>query len=154
MYGPGDLNDRIAAGELPLFTSTRSGRPAQLVLGQIGADIPGDVDQIAYSYRSSQRPGVRVREMVGEDSESGGYWRLDTLYDDQLGVGVLGDQPNDFKFQYLGLVYRDLETGHNEYLGHGSGWIFIPDDDPKGSRVMPPFAGPGNGGWTTEGGRS
>jgi hypothetical protein len=110
------------------------------------------VDQIAYSYRSSQRPGVRVREMVGEDGQSGGYWRLDTLYDDQLGVGILGDQPNDFKFQYLGIVYRDLETGHSEYLGHGSGWVFIPDADPEGSRAMPPFAGPGNGGWTAEGG--
>jgi hypothetical protein len=65
---------------------------------------------------------------------------------------MLGDQPNDFKFQYLGVVYRDLETGHNEYLGHGAGWVFIPDSDPAGSRTMPPFAGPGNGGWTTEGG--
>jgi len=65
---------------------------------------------------------------------------------------VQGDQPNDFKFQYVGVVYRDLDSGHNEYLGQGSGWIFIPDEDPAGSRVMPPFAGPGNGGWTTEGG--
>jgi hypothetical protein len=97
------------------------------------------VDQIAYSYRSSQRPGVRVRELVAEDGQSGGYWRLDTLYDDQLGVGVQGDQPNDFKFQYVGAVYRDLDTGHNEYAGQGSGWIFIPDDDPRGTRVMPPF---------------
>jgi hypothetical protein len=56
------------------------------------------------------------------------------------------------KFQYVGAVYRDLDTGHNEYLGQGTGWIFIPDDDLTGSRVMPPFAGPGNGGWTTEGG--
>ena len=95
---------------------------------------------------------MRVRELVAEDGQSGGYWRLDTLYDDQLGVGVLGDQPNDFKFQYVGVVYRDLDSGHNEYAGQGSGWIFIPDDDPTGSRVMPPFAGPGNGGWTTEGG--
>lgn len=142
--GPGSFEDRVGAGELPLFISTHSGRPAEIE--------PGDVDQIAYSYRSSQRPGVRVRELVAEDGESGGYWRLDTLYDDQLGVGVLGDQPNDFKFQYVGVVYRDLDTGHSEYLGQGSGWVFIPDDDPAGSRVMPPFAGTGNGGWTTEGG--
>jgi len=135
-----------------LFISTRSGRPAQLVLRGAGGAAPADVDQIAYSYRSSQRPGVRVRELVAEDGQSGGYWRLDTLYDDQLGVGVQGDQPNDFKFQYVGVVYRDLEAGHNEYLGQGTGWIFIPDDDATGSRVMPPFAGPGNGGWTTEGG--
>ncbi|UCC61504.1 MAG: VCBS repeat-containing protein [Anaerolineae bacterium] len=152
LAAPGSFAERVAAGELPLFISTRSGRAPQLLLGKIGEVIPDDVDQIAYSYRSSQRPGVRVRELVAEDGQSGGYWRLDTLYDDQLGVGVLGDQPNDFKFQYLGLVYRDLQTGYNEYLGHGSGWIFIPDDDLGGSRAMPPFAGPGNGGWPTGGG--
>ena len=144
LSSPGSLSERFDAGEIPLFTSTRSGRPVQM--------MPEDADQIAYSYRYSQRPGVRVREVVAEDGQTGGYWRLDTLYDDQLGVGVLGDQPNDFKFQYVGAVYRDLDSGHNEYLGQGTGWIFIPDDDPTGSRVMPPFAGPGNGGWTTEGG--
>ncbi|MFQ5343123.1 MAG: FG-GAP repeat domain-containing protein, partial [Anaerolineae bacterium] len=166
--GPGSLSERFSKGEIPLFTSTRSGRPPQMLMGQIGGVVPDDVDQIAYSYRSSQRPGVRVREVVSEDGQNGGYWRLDTLYDDQLGVGILGDQPNDFKFEYVGAVYRDtfaslrpalspaevtgLETGHNEYLGQGTGWIFIPDDDATGSRAMPPFAGPGNGGWTTEGG--
>jgi hypothetical protein len=149
---PGSMSERFSKGEIPLFISTRSGQPAQFVLGMVTGTAPGDVDQIAYAYRSSQRPGVRVREVVGEDSQAGGYWRLDTLYDDQLGVGVQGDQTNDFKFQYVGVVYRDLDTGHSEYLGQGSGWIFIPDDDPLGSRVMPPFAGPGNGGWTTEGG--
>ncbi len=152
LSSPGSLSERFDAGEIPLFISTRSGRPVQLVLSKVEGMAPDDVDQIAYSYRSSQRPGVRVREVVAEDGQSGGYWRLDTLYDDQLGVGVLGDQPNDFKFQYVGAVYRDLDSGHSEYLGQGTGWIFIPDDDPTGSRVMPPFAGPGNGGWTTEGG--
>jgi hypothetical protein len=152
LSSPGTLSERFSNSEIPLFISTRSGRAPEFVLGKIGEIIPGDVDQIAYSYRSSQRPGVRVREVVAEDGQSGGYWRLDTLYDDQLGVGVQGDQPNDFKFQYVGAVYRDFDTGHNEYLGQGSGWIFIPEDDLTGSRVMPPFAGPGNGGWTTEGG--
>jgi hypothetical protein len=144
LAAPGTFAERVAVGELPLFISTRSGRPPAL--------DPGDMDQLAYSYRSSQRPGVRVREVVSQDNQNGGYWRLDTLYDDQLSVGVLGDLPNDFKFQYVGAVYRDLETGHNEYLGQGTGWFFIPDDDPTGSRAMPPFAGEGNGGWTTEGG--
>jgi hypothetical protein len=141
---PGTVSERIEAGEIPLFSSTTSGLSPLIA--------PDDVDQIAYAYRYSERPGVRVRELVGEDFENGGYWRLDTLYDDQLGVGTLGDQPNDFKFQYVGIVYRDLLTGHSEYLGQGTGWIFIPDDDTVGNRCMPPFAGPGNGGWTTEGG--
>jgi len=139
---PGDLSERLGAGEIPLFSSTRSGRAVQME--------PDDADQIAYSYRYSQRPGVRVREVVAEDGQTGGYWRLDTLYDDQLSVGVQGDQPNDFKFQYVGTVYRDLDSGHSEYGGQGSGWIFIPDDDLLGSRVMPPFAG--FDGWPDEGG--
>lgn len=140
----GNFAERAAVGELPLFVSTLSGRHPAL--------DPEGVDQIAYSYRSSQRPGVHVREVVSQDNQNGGYWRLDTLYDDQLSVGVQGDLANDFKFQYGGAVFRDLITGRNEYVGQGTGWIFIPEDDITGSRVMPPFAGPGNGGWTTEGG--
>ncbi|MGD2146107.1 MAG: carboxypeptidase-like regulatory domain-containing protein, partial [Anaerolineae bacterium] len=150
--GPGTVAERFAAEELPLFTNSRTGVPAHLLLGRIGEEIPPEIDQIAYSYRSSQRPGVRVREVIAEDAESGGYWRLDTLYDDQLGVGVQGDQPNDFKFQYVGAVFRDLDSGRSEYVGQGTGWIFIPDEGETGSRVMPPYAGLGNGGWTTDGG--
>jgi hypothetical protein len=150
LAAPGSFDERKIVGELPLFMSTYSGRAATLVLGQLGDVLPFDIDQVAYSYRSSQRPGMRVREVVAEDSQTGGYWRLDTRYDDQIGAGVMGDQVNDFKFQYLGLVYRDLDTGRNEYLGQGSGWIFIPDSDTGGSRTMPPFAGYGP--WTVEGG--
>ena len=149
-YPPGNLDERFEKGEIPLFINTRSGEPAQLYLGQIDENLPDEIDQIAYSYRYSERPGVRVREVIAEDGQSGGYWRLDTLYDDQLGVGVQGDQPNDFKFQYIGAVFRDLDNGITEYLGQGSGWIFIPEEDETGSRVMPPFAG--YGGWTAEGG--
>jgi hypothetical protein len=152
LSAPGTASERFAVGEIPLFISTLSGQMPQLALHNTGETIPADVDQVAYSYRSSQRPGTRVREFVAEDGETGGYWRLDTLYDDQLSVGLQGDRPNDFKFQYVGVVFRDLSSGHSEYLGQGTGWVFIPDDDPAGTRVMPPFAGPGNGGWTTEGG--
>ena len=147
MIGPDsspEMQARFDTGELPLFSSTRSGRPPLLA--------PDDVNQIAYAYRSSQRPGVRVREVVSDDTFDGGYWRLDTLYDDQPGVGLLGDQPNDFKLQYVGVVFQDLDTGLRQYLGQGTGWVYMHDDDPKDTRVMPPFAGPGNGGWTTEGG--
>jgi hypothetical protein len=115
--------------------------------------VPDDQDQILYSYQYSERPGVRVREDVTESGHQGcGYWRFDDLYDYQLGVGMEGDLPNDVKYQYLGVVFRDLESGHSEYLGHVSGWVHLPEEDELGSRVMPPFAGPGNGGWTTDGG--
>ena len=141
---PGTLAERYQAGEMPVFSSTTSGLSPLIA--------PEDIDQIAYSYRSSQRPGVRVRELVSGEIYTPDYWRLDTQYDRQFGVGLLGDQANDFKFQYVGVVFRDIPSGRNEYLGQGSGWIFIPEDDVLGSRSMPPFAGQGNGGWTTEGG--
>ncbi|NIP18477.1 MAG: hypothetical protein GWM87_10190, partial [Xanthomonadales bacterium] len=117
LQAPGDFNDRVTASSLPLFSSTTSGRPVSMV--------PEETDQIAYAYSSSQRPGVRVRETVAEESQGSGYWRLDANYDNQPGVGVEGDLPNDFKFQYVGIVYRDILSGINEYLGHGSGWVHL-----------------------------
>ena len=141
---PGDLSERFAYDELPLFTSTRSGHSPQMA--------PDDVDQLAYAYFSAERPGVRVREEITEEDAFPSYWEFNTLYDGQPGVGIEGDLPNDYKFQYIGAVYRDLTTGHNEYAGQATGWVHLPDEDFVGSRVMPPFSGPGNGGWTTEGG--
>jgi hypothetical protein len=141
---PGNFEQRAQAGELPLFSSTISGRPVSLA--------PEEADQVAYAYLSSQRPGVRVRESVAEDRQGSGYWRLDSMYDNQPSVGVEGDLPNDFKYQFVGVVYRDLESGLSEYLGQASGWVHLPYSDITGSRVMPPFSGPGNGGWPTTGG--
>jgi len=140
---PNDPQTRFDRGEIPIFFSTDSGRPPKIFLDEL--------DQVAYSYEYSQRPGVRVREYVAEDNVLA-YWRLDTTYDDQLGAGILGDIQNDFKYQFLGVVFHDLASGHSEYLGYASSWVFLPDTDPLGSRVMPPYAGTGNGGWTTEGG--
>jgi len=140
---PNDLITRFDQGEIPLFFSTFSGHTPLI--------DPNGLDQVAYAYEYSQRPGVRVREYLGEDNMLA-YWRLDTTYDNQLGDGIAGDIENDFKFQYMGMVFHDIPSGHSEYLGYGSSWVFLPDDDPLGSRVMPPFSGPGNGGWTTDGG--
>ena len=146
IYGPWvDFDTRIDVGQIPTFSSTSSGLAPLMAQDH--------QDQICYSYQSSQRPGVRVREDVTESGHQGcGYWRFDDLYDYQLGVGIEGDLPNDYKFQYVGIVFRDLANGDAEYLGQGSGWVHLPEDDVLGSRVMPPFAGPGNGGWTTQGG--
>ncbi|MDX1614259.1 MAG: hypothetical protein R3300_08105, partial [Candidatus Promineifilaceae bacterium] len=141
---PGSFEERALVQALPLFSSTTSGRPVSI--------FPEETDQIAYAYLSSQRPGVRVRETVSEDRQGSGYWRVDGMYDGQPSVGFEGDLPNDFKFQYVGAVYRDLESGLSEYLGQGSGWIHLPYSDTVGSRVMPPFSGDGNGGWPTAGG--
>jgi hypothetical protein len=141
---PGTFAERVVADELPLFSSTSSGAPVTL--------FPEQADQIAYAYLYSERPGLRVRETIAEDGQNSGYWRFESMYENQPGVGYQGDLPNDFKFHYIGVVYRDLETGLNEYLGQGNGWIHLPLTDTVGSRVMPPFSGPGNGGWPTTGG--
>ncbi len=59
---PGTFEERLAGGELPLFVTTRSGLPVQVT--------PADMEQVAYSYRYSERPGVRVREVISEDGET------------------------------------------------------------------------------------
>jgi len=136
--------ERISAGELPLLTLGDSPIPVLL--------NPSRTVQIAYAYRYAERPGVRVREVIGTDQSDGGYWRYDSFYDAQPGVGFAGDLPNDFKFQYVSTVYRDLQEGTAEYDGQGSLWVYIPPEDSTGPRVMPPFSGDGNDGWTTLGG--
>ena len=141
---PGSFQDRVLAQSLPLFSSTTTGRPLSM--------YPEAADQIAYAYLSSQRAGVRVRETVSEDGQGSGYWRLDQMYDNQPGAGFEGDLPNDFKFQFIGVVYRDLKSGLSEYLGQGSGWVHLPYSDTVGTRLMPPFPDEGNGGWPTTGG--
>ena len=49
---------------------------------------PTKVDLWAYSYRSVQRPLVRVREEIGEDLIPNPYWRFDERYAKQIGVGA------------------------------------------------------------------
>lgn len=136
--------ERISSGELPLLTLGDSPIPVLL--------NPSHTVQIAYAYRVAERPGVRVREVVGTDQNDGGYWRYDSFYDGEPGVGFLGDLPNDFKFQYVGTVYRDLVKDTTEYDGQGSLWVHIPPEDATGPRVMPPFHDQGNDGWPTLGG--
>lgn len=136
--GPGTFDERVAAGEIPLFSSTASGRDPHL--------DPGGIDLWAYSYRSVQRPLVRVREEIGEDHMVSPYWRFDAPYGMQIGVGPLGDLPNDIKFQYGGVVVRGMAVGQPRYAIYGSLFVLVPDNDPRGgTRTFPPFQGNGGG---------
>ena len=56
---PGSFAERVVVGEAPLFSSRSDGLEPAL--------DPAKVDLWAYSYRSVQRPLVRVREEIGED---------------------------------------------------------------------------------------
>jgi hypothetical protein len=135
--GPGTFAERVTASEIPLFSTASSG---------VYPDrFPEQIDQWGYSYRSSERPGVRVRELVSEDSNLLGYWRFDDMYGRQIGMGHEGDLANDYKFQFGGVVFRDLTQDIHEYAIYSAMWVLLPDDDPIGSRVMPPYQGMGGG---------
>lgn len=126
-----DFAEAMANGEVIPYTTTTSG---------MGLDwFPEQIDQYGYVYMSSERPGARVHESLGEGGLPIGYWRYDGTYGAQ--VGVEGDLPNDIKWQFGGVVFRDQNSGINDYGAYGSLWVLAPDDDPMGARVTPPFQG-------------
>jgi hypothetical protein len=129
------IEERITAGEIPLF-STASGT---------GAGYRAAIDQWGYFYAAVSRPGVRVREFISEDRSETGYWRFSDRYNFQLGNGIAGDLPNDFKFQFGGAVYRDLTDGFRYYGGYASLFVLLPMNDETGGRTFPPFQGNGGG---------
>ncbi len=136
--GPGTLEERIAVGA----TLLKSGHPEQL-------DVHFDVSKVdlwSYSYKSVQRPLVRVREEITEEVKDL-YWRFEEQYGDQIGVGPGGDRVNEIKFQYGGLVMRGPAVDGPQYAIYGSLFIEIPEggDAVGGSRTFPPFQGNGGG---------
>ena len=141
----------LKAGQLPLITMPEEDDP--LNCGNRCARGPGgskgiraeELSLLAYSYASVQRPGVRVREMIQGEGASSAYWRFTDAYHLQSGNGREGDLPGDFKFMYGGTVIRDIEARDGVFAIYGSGWVLTDDDDPMGSRFMPPFQGNAGG---------
>ena len=134
---PGSFAERVVVGETPLFSSRPDGLDPAL--------DPTKVDIWGYSYRSVQRPLVRVREEIGEEFLQSAYWRFDDRYAKQIGVGDHGDLPGEFKFQYGAAVLHGPALDRSHYAIHGSLFVLIPDDDPQGARTFPPFQGNGGG---------
>ena len=134
---PGSFSERVVVGEAPLFSSRPDGLDPHL--------DPTKVDLWAYSYRSVQRPLVRVREEISEDLIGSPYWRFDDRYANQIGVGAHGDLPGEFKFQYGAAVLYGPALSQSHYAIHGSLFVLVSDDDPTGSRTFPPFQGNGGG---------
>ncbi|MEK6374271.1 MAG: hypothetical protein AABO58_16410 [Acidobacteriota bacterium] len=133
---PRDIEARITAGEIPLFSSTPPSK---------SAIEPEHVDQWAYFYAAASKPGVHVRELISGDFSGTGYWRFTgDNYSFQLGTGNGGDLPNDIKFQFGGAVYRNENDGFRWYGGYASLFVMLPDNDRVG-RVFPPFQGNGGG---------
>ncbi len=132
------IEDSVRAGQMPLLMA---GPPEQ----RGRASHPDEIYLWAYTYSSAERPGVRVRETIQGDDIPGAYWRFGDAYSAQSGNGNPGDLPGDFKFLYSAAVIRDPASGEGVYAIYGSGWILLPDDDPLGARVLPPFRGAGGG---------
>jgi hypothetical protein len=126
-----DFAEAVANAEVIPFSTTSTGMGLEW--------FPDQIDQYGYGYMSSERPGARVHETLGEGGLPIGYWRYDGTYGDQ--VGVEGDLPNDIKWQYTGIVFRDKNSGIIDYGAYASLWVLAPDDDPMGARVTPPFQG-------------
>lgn len=135
------LDARARAGELPLNMFTASGLNPVV--------FPEKIVSYGYWYGAVERPGERVREIISVDEPNSKsadtYWRFDDSYALQPGVGLEGDRPNDFKFLFGGAVFRDTTRNLNRYGIYGALWVHLPEDDPVGTRVFPPFQG-ANGG--------
>lgn len=127
----GDLETAISVGEAPLSSATHSGRNP--------AAFPEDMAVWSYWYGSSERPDVRVREVIGSPWVATVYWRFDDTYGYQIGEGAAGDLPGDIKWEFGGAVIRTADNSVNEYAAYSSLWVLLPDDDPVGGRITPPF---------------
>jgi hypothetical protein len=143
--------DLLKAGQVPLITTPEENDPLNCrnrcgkgAGGSMGIR-PEELSLLAYTYGSAQRPGVRVRELIQGEGASSAYWRFGDAYHMQSGNGREGDLPGDFKFMYGGTVIRDIEAQDGVFAIYGSGWVLTDDDDPMGSRFMPPFQGNAGG---------
>ena len=134
---PGSFAERVVVGEAPLFSSRPDGIDPFL--------DPTKVDLWGYSYRSVQRPLVRIREEIGEESIPSAYWRFHDQYANQIGMGAHGDLPGEFKFQYGAAVLYGSALAQSHYAIYGSLFVLLPADDPVGTRTFPPFQGNGGG---------
>jgi len=125
------LNERIAVGEAPLFSTTSDGSDP--------VTYPEKIDLFSYWYASSERPDVHVREVISDDNMGTGYWRFDDTYGYQIGESAEGDLEGDLKWEFGGAVFRVPAEGIAEYAIYSSLWVLLPHDDPIGARVTPPF---------------
>ena len=119
---PGSFAERVVVGEAPLFSSRPDGIDPFV--------DPTKVDLYAYSYRSVQRPLVRVREEISEDLIESAYWRFNDRYANQIGVGAHGDLPGEFKFQYGAAVLHGSALDQAHYAIHGSLFVLLPEERP------------------------
>jgi hypothetical protein len=131
----GDLEEQMDLGEAPLFTTSKTNRDPGV--------FPEDVELWAYWYGSSQRPDVRVREVISIGGMPTAYWRFNDTYGYQIGEPADGDQAFDMKWEFGSAVFRVISETNpiNEYAIYSSFWVRLPlGCDAYGcARVTPPF---------------
>ncbi|MSQ25811.1 MAG: hypothetical protein EXR49_06020 [Dehalococcoidia bacterium] len=132
LEGPASMAQRFDVGEAPFVSKTSTGSDPTI--------DPQNTDLHAYFYAAANRPGERVRAGVMEDNTDTWYWRFLEQYAAQPGMGLEGDLPGDFKFQYAGGVVRT--PAKNYYGRYASLWAQLPNNDRTGSRVIAPFSEP------------
>ena len=129
------LEKRIAIGEAPLFLATGSGVHPEM--------YPDEIELWGYWYGSSQRPDVRVRELISEDNMGTAYWRFNDTYGYQIGEPADGDHAGDIKWEFGGVVLRHVDESDplQTYAIYSSFWVLLPYgcDSFGCARVTPPF---------------
>ena len=138
---------REATGELfvvfPGVEQMQGSPPRRVVFPAV--QFPELIKTWSYYYTSVQRPGVTIRSFIGTGDVQRSYWQFGDPYNGQPGNGGQGDLPGDVKLQYGGIVYRDEDSGVNEYAIYGSMAVMIPGGTTLSQRVFPPFQGAAGG---------
>lgn len=150
---PEVLRERLVRAELPVTMLNAPSADYGPVLS------PDALVNEGYSYFSAVRPGVTARQMV-LGSESAALPSLvepDDRYNRQTGAGLTGDRAGDFLFLFGGALLRNAEAQLAETAIYGALAVVVPENDPRGSRVYPPFGaatgGPNGGPLLTLDGR-
>lgn len=133
------LNRQAVLGELPVS-----------IIPASTTSLLTDAEPISegYSYISAVRPSVTTRQMIigSENGLLALNWTLEDVYNQQIGAGIIGDQPGDFQFLFGGVVVKNTSIAVREAAIYAS--LLLPIDpvrDVLGERVYPPYRGEAGG---------
>jgi hypothetical protein len=153
MLSDGSYRERVVREELPV-TMLNS---AEALFGP--ALAPDALMNESYAYFSAARAGVTASQLV-LGAEGGTVPTLlepDDRYNYQTGAGITGDRAGDFLFLFGGAVVRNPQAQLADTAIYGALAVIVPENDPRGTRVYPPFGaatgGPNGGPLLTFGGQ-
>ncbi len=101
-----------------------------------------DARVLNYFYFAAIRPGMISRQVVTDSTNTTAYWVVTPNYfAHQFGAGENGDSVGDMYRFMGGVVYRDLETGKNEYGIYASSGV-VGDPRDENDRIEEPMKSP------------